>query len=118
MNTVSHPSEATASSSMAMGVRVDDAARLQKLVDDVNTRFSLRRPFAIDLEPYARTVALDYSENLAKSLISAASALAAHRGSASIDEKDIALVVGKDDFAPITQCHVVIMCYCSEKAWT
>lgn len=97
------------SSSEANLPRLDDGQRLQRLVDDINTKNASKRIAAHDLDLPAKGLLLEYSQEVTKSLIAAASVLAAHRGSTVIEERDVVLVLAKkmgiemagSDLAPV-----------------
>eukprot|EP00981_Chlorochromonas_danica_P002884 scaffold579_cov146-Ochromonas_danica.AAC.2 len=87
--------ETSSSTSSNVLPRLDDQQRLQRLLDDINTRNSSKRVAPYEFDDSARALLVEYAAELTKSLISASSLVASHRGSMIIEEKDISMILAK-----------------------
>eukprot|EP01039_Chlorochromonas_danica_P006077 gene6077-6691_t len=92
--------ETSSSTSSNVLPRLDDQQRLQRLLDDINTRNSSKRVAPYEFDDSARALLVEYAAELTKSLISASSLVASHRGSMIIEEKDISMILGFE-LAPV-----------------
>lgn len=90
--------ETSSSTSSNVLPRLDDQQRLQRLLDEINTRNSSKRVAPYEFDDSARALLVEYATELTKSLISASSLVASHRGSMVIEEKDISVILGNELF--------------------
>ena len=78
--------------------KLEDEKRIQKILDELNAKYIDRKGGSsqqIEMDEKSKLMFIDYANELTISVLEAASLLAQHRGSKTIDFEDVGLVLGK-----------------------
>ena len=96
--------------------RLSPEDRAQRLLSEINGKIlsytQNKAAPVIQADNEAKALLVEYTGEIAKSVVLAASELASHRGSDVIEEQDIVLVLGKKDFILYSISHESILLYC------
>lgn len=76
---------------------MEDGKRIQRVLDDISSKYADRKngQQPIVMEEKAKQMLADYANELAASVLEAASLLADHRNSKTIDVEDVNLILSK-----------------------
>lgn len=85
------------SSSNLKSTKMEDGKRIQRVLDDISAKYADRKngQQPIVMEEKAKQMLADYANELAASVLEAASLLADHRNSKTIDVEDVNLILSK-----------------------
>mmetsp|Transcript_77252 Transcript_77252/g.151543 ORF Transcript_77252/g.151543 Transcript_77252/m.151543 type:complete len:129 (+) Transcript_77252:20-406(+) len=78
--------------------KLEDEKRIQKILDELNAKYIDRKGGSsqqIVMDEKSKLMFIDYANELTISVLEAASLLAQHRGSKTIDFEDVGLVLAK-----------------------
>lgn len=77
------------------GEKMTDLLRVQKILDDISGRPEQKGRQPILMEDKAKEMLMEYSIELASSIIESVGAVAKHRGNQTIEPEDVNLILGK-----------------------
>lgn len=77
--------------------KMEDGKRIQRVLDEISAKYTDRKngQQQIVMEEKAKQMLADYANELATSVLEAASMLADHRSSKTIDVEDVNLILSK-----------------------
>ena len=75
------------------GEKIPDIQRVQRILDDLGGRPEQKRQ-QVNIDDKAKDMFMEYSVELASSIIESANALSKHRGNQTIEPDDINLILG------------------------